>query len=91
MRLLKRLKVVVCLGKIAFDGLLGWARRTEVVGLRGGYIFAHGAEATLPSGLQIIASYHPSLQNTNTGKLTRAMFLKVFERAKELADVEDSL
>jgi uracil-DNA glycosylase len=86
MRLLKRLRVVVCLGKIAFDGLMGWARRTGVVGSRSGYIFAHGAEATLPNGLQVIASYHPSLQNTNTGKLTRAMFLEVFERAKVLAD-----
>jgi uracil-DNA glycosylase len=91
MRLLKKLKVVVCLGKIAFDGLLGWARRTEIMGSRGGYVFGHGVEATLPNGLQVITSYHPSLQNTNTGKLTRAMFLKVFERAKELADVEDSL
>src|SRR6202522_2823125 len=41
MRLLKRLRVVVCLGKIAFDGLMGWARRTGVVGSRSGYIFAH--------------------------------------------------
>jgi uracil-DNA glycosylase family 4 len=86
MRLLKRLKVVVCLGKIAFDGLMGWAQRTGIVGSRNGYVFAHGAEAELPNGLKVIASYHPSLQNTNTGKLTRAMFLKVFERAKELAE-----
>ena len=86
MRLLKQLRVVVCLGKIAFDGLLGWAQRTRVLSSRTGYIFAHGAETTLPNGLQVIASYHPSLQNTNTGKLTQAMFLKVFERAKELAE-----
>lgn len=86
MRLLKRLRVVVCLGKIAFDGLLGWAVRTGVVKSRGGYVFAHGAEYTLPNGLAVIASYHPSLQNTNTGKLTKAMFLAVFERARELAD-----
>ena len=86
MRLLKRLRVVVCLGKIAFDGLLGWAVRMNVVKSRGGYVFAHGAECTLPNGLAVIASYHPSLQNTNTGKLTKAMFLAVFERARELAD-----
>jgi uracil-DNA glycosylase len=85
-RLLKRLKVVVCLGKIAFDGLLGWAQRTGIVSARSGYVFAHGAEWTLPNGLKVIASYHPSLQNTNTGKLTRAMFLKVFQRAKALAE-----
>jgi uracil-DNA glycosylase len=86
MRLLKRLRVVVCLGKIAFDGLLGWAVRTNVVKSRSGYVFAHGAEYTLPNGLVVIASYHPSLQNTNTGKLTKAMFLAIFERARELAN-----
>lgn len=86
MRLLKRLRVVVCLGKIAFDGLMGWAVRTGVVKSRSAYVFAHGAEATLPNGLTVIASYHPSLQNTNTGKLTRAMFLQVFERAKQLTE-----
>ncbi len=91
MRLLKRLRVVVCLGKIAFDGLLGWAVRTGVVSSRSGYVFGHGVKAALPNGIQILASYHPSLQNTNTGKLTRAMFLSVFERAEALADQADSL
>jgi uracil-DNA glycosylase len=79
--------VVVCLGRIAFDGLLAWARRTGQLPARAGLSFAHGAEFTLPSGLKVIASYHPSLQNTNTGKLTRGMFLKVFRRARELADL----
>lgn len=88
LRLLKRLRVVVCLGKIAFDGLLGWAVRTEVIKSRGEYKFAHGAEYTLPNGLNVIASYHPSLQNTNTGKLTREMFLTVFIRARELAQLD---
>jgi uracil-DNA glycosylase len=48
----------------------------------------HGAEFTLPGGLIAIASYHPSLQNTNTGKLTRPMFLDVFKRARKLAGLE---
>ena len=52
---------------------------------RSSYTFAHGAEYTLPGGLIVIASYHPSLQNTNTGKLTRPMFLAVFKRARKLA------
>ncbi len=85
MRLLARLRVVVCLGKIAFDGLLAWAQRAGLVASRSGYTFAHAAEYTLPNGLAVLASYHPSLQNTNTGKLTRAMLLAVFERARELA------
>ena len=85
MRLLTGLRVVVCLGRIAFDGLLAHAVRTGKLTTRAGFVFAHGAEYELPGGLIAIASYHPSLQNTNTGKLTRAMLLKVFQRARQLA------
>ena len=85
MRLLKNLRVVVCLGRIAFDGLLAHLARTGKLTSRRGLVFAHGAEYELPGGLIAIASYHPSLQNTNTGKLTREMLLKVFKRARKLA------
>ena len=85
-RLLMHLRVVICLGKIAFDGLLAWAQRAGRIKSRAGYKFAHGVECGLPSGPAVLASYHPSLQNTNTGKLTRPMFLKVFRRARQLAD-----
>jgi len=83
--LLRDLRVVVCLGRIAFDGLLAHAQRTGKLNSRAGYTFSHGAEYTLPSGLQVITSFHPSLQNTNTGRLTRPMFLAVFLRARKLA------
>ncbi len=86
--LLKNLRVVVCLGRIAFDGLLAHARRTGNLPARSTLVFAHAAEYTLPSGLIVIASYHPSLQNTNTGKLTPPMFLAVFHRARILAGIE---
>ncbi|MGO8759522.1 MAG: uracil-DNA glycosylase [Terracidiphilus sp.] len=85
MRLLANLRVVVCLGRIAFDGLLAHAMRTGNLVGRAGFVFAHGAEYTLPGGLIAVASYHPSLQNTNTGKLTRKMLLDVFRRARKLA------
>jgi uracil-DNA glycosylase family 4 len=85
MGLLTNLRVVVCLGKIAFDGLLAHARRNGQVTSRSGFVFAHGAEFKLPNGLAVISSYHPSLQNTNTGKLRRPMLLSVFLRARELA------
>jgi uracil-DNA glycosylase family 4 len=88
LRLLVNLRVVVCLGKIAFDGLLAHARRSGKLPSRSGFAFAHGAEFTLPNGLAVIASYHPSLQNTNTGKLTRPMFLSIFKRARELAGLK---
>jgi uracil-DNA glycosylase len=90
MELLSNLRVVVCLGRIAFDGLLAHLRRrekrTEAPGLRTALRFAHAAEYKLPGGLTAIASYHPSLQNTNTGKLTQPMLLSVFRRARELAE-----
>ncbi len=88
MRLLARLRVVVCLGRIAFDGLLAHAQRAgngARLPSRSSYVFAHGAEYALPGGLIVIASYHPSLQNTLTGKLSRPMLLGVFRRARELA------
>jgi uracil-DNA glycosylase family 4 len=87
--LLTELRVVVCLGKIGFDGLLAHEVRMGRLARRSAYGFAHGAEYTLPGGLIALASYHPSLQNTNTGKLTRAMFLDVFRRARTLAGITD--
>jgi uracil-DNA glycosylase family 4 len=84
-RLLRSLRVVVCLGKIAFDGFIGHQMRAGNIPARAGFTFSHGAEYALPGGLTLIASYHPSLQNTNTGKLTRPMFLSVFMRARKLA------
>jgi uracil-DNA glycosylase family 4 len=90
-QLLRDLRVVVCLGKIAFDGFLAHRIRAGHLASRAGFKFGHGAEYALPGGLKLIASYHPSLQNTNTGKLTRAMLLGVFNRARELANGELSL
>ena len=87
MSLLTDLRVVVCLGRIAFDGLLGHVVRTGMMKTRAGFAFAHGAEHKLPGGLIAIASYHPSLQNTNTGKLPRPMLLKAFKRARKLAEL----
>lgn len=86
--LLGNLRVIVCLGRIAFDGLLAHEARIGESLKRSGFVFAHGAEYTLPSGRTVVASYHPSLQNTNTGKLTRPMLLAIFRRARKLADLE---
>jgi uracil-DNA glycosylase len=84
--LLPDLRVAICLGKIAFDGFLGYQLRAGRIQARAGFIFRHGAEYALPGGLTLLASYHPSLQNTNTGKLTRSMFLAVFNRARQLTN-----
>jgi uracil-DNA glycosylase family 4 len=83
---LKRLKVIVALGKIGFDAYLNYLRRGGLVKVRSLYEFGHGAKYQLPDGKVILASYHPSNQNTQTGKLTRKMFVDIFEQASRLAD-----
>ena len=83
---LQRLRVVVCLGKIAFDGFVAHLIRTGQIKKRGELQFGHGVEYRVPGNRWLLASYHPSLQNTNTGKLTKSMFLQIFRRARELAE-----
>jgi uracil-DNA glycosylase family 4 len=87
---LARLRVVVCLGKIAFDGYIAHLIRAGKLARRGDFHFAHGAEFEVEKGRSLLATYHPSLQNTNTGKLTAGMFLKIFQRARELASGPDA-
>ena len=82
---LKKVRVVVCLGKIAWDGFLAHQLAQGVIERRSVYTFSHGAEYTLPNGLRLLGCYHPSLRNTNTGRLNRPMFAKVFVRALELS------
>jgi len=86
--LLKKLRVVVALGRIGFDGYLNFLIAQGVISSRREYSFAHGAEHRLPNGVVLLASYHPSLRNTNTGRLDKAMFTKIFVRARELAGLE---
>jgi len=86
--LLPRVKVVVGLGKIAWDGYLAHLVRTGVIQRRAPYIFSHGAQYELPNGITLLGSYHPSLRNTNTGRLNRAMLLRIFMRARQLAGLD---
>jgi uracil-DNA glycosylase len=83
---LKRLGVIVALGRIGFDAYLNYLKRRGLIAGKGAYEFSHGAEYVLPDGRILLASYHPSNQNTQTGKLTKEMFRKIFKRARELAD-----
>jgi uracil-DNA glycosylase family 4 len=83
---LKNLRVIVCLGKIAFDGCVAHCIRSEHLPRRNGMAFHHGAEYKA-GGLHLLATYHPSLQNTNTGRLTADMLLRIFLRARELANL----
>jgi len=83
---LKNVKVVIALGKIGFDAYLNYLKRRSTLFNRGEYLFKHGASYRLPDGKVLLASYHPSNQNTQTGKLTREMFVKIFKEAARLAD-----
>jgi uracil-DNA glycosylase family 4 len=84
---LQRVRVVVCLGKIAWDGYLAHLLGLGIIERRSAYVFGHGAEYALPNGITLLGSYHPSLRNTNTGRLNRPMFTRVFLRAKDLAGI----
>jgi uracil-DNA glycosylase family 4 len=83
---LKNLKVVVALGKIGFDAYLNFLKRRDQLALRKDYVFRHGASYKMPNGKILLASYHPSNQNTQTGKLTKQMFVRIFQEAKLLVD-----
>jgi uracil-DNA glycosylase family 4 len=83
---LKRLKVIVALGRIGFEAYLNYSRRQGHLKSKKAYVFAHGAHYPMPDGRILLASYHPSNQNTQTGKLTREMLVGVFQQAALLAD-----
>lgn len=81
---LTSVKVVVVLGKVAFDAYLNYLKRRGEVKSKTGFAFGHGETYKLPDGRTLLCSYHPSLQNTLTGKLTEKMFLDVFKKAANL-------
>ncbi len=84
--LLKNLRVVVALGKLAFDVYLGILRDRGVIRARAPYVFGHNALFEITGSPVLIGSYHPSQQNTSTGKLTAPMLREVFERARGYLD-----
>lgn len=86
---LKDIKVVVALGRIGFDAYLNYLKRRQQLRRKAGYVFAHGAEYNMPNGVILLASYHPSNQNTQTGKLTEKMFTDIFKEAARLAGREE--
>jgi uracil-DNA glycosylase family 4 len=85
--LLKNVRVIVALGRLAFDVYLGILRDQGKIARRSGFVFAHDAAHRIGEGEPLlISSYHPSQQNTSTGKLTEAMFRAVFQRARRRLD-----
>lgn len=78
---LPKVTTVVALGRIAFDAYLQLVKQNGV-SLRPRPEFGHGSVATLPTGQTLLGCYHPSRQNTNTGRLTARMMDAVFRSAK---------
>ncbi len=90
-RLLSSVRVFLCLGRIAFDAYL---RSLEDLGApwpKPRPAFRHGGvwRSRDPRHPILVASYHPSRQNTNTGRLTRAMWRRVFAKCRALLDGSD--
>src|SRR5260370_35554612 len=72
---------VLALGKIAWDAYLEVLKQRGVIASRAAFQFAHGAEAELPGeGGRLFGVYHPSQQNTQTGRLTSTMYAQVLRR-----------
>jgi uracil-DNA glycosylase len=82
---LGRLRVLVALGAIGWDAILSYLERIGRAIPRPRPRFGHGAEWAPESGPTVLGTYHPSQQNTQTGRLTPGMIDAVFRRAVELA------
>jgi uracil-DNA glycosylase family 4 len=83
-RLLTQVRVIVCLGAFALDGL------ARLLGRRPRPKFAHGREFSLPDGTSVLCSFHPSQQNTFTRRLTVPMFDAIFARARALIEADST-
>jgi uracil-DNA glycosylase family 4 len=79
LRLLSNLRVILCLGRVAFGG---FCRIRSLAGLQ----FGHNVVHPIPNGQTLISSYHPSRQNTQTGKLKWKDWIGVFERIRRLSE-----
>jgi uracil-DNA glycosylase family 4 len=88
LELLREVRVVVALGRVAFDAAIAsiGLATNETARRQPRPPFKHGAEVMLAGGKRLIASFHPSQQNTFTGKLTEPMLDAIFTRAREIID-----
>jgi uracil-DNA glycosylase family 4 len=77
-------RAVLALGKIAWDAYLEILKLRGLIASRAAFHFAHGAEAELPGGgARLFGVYHPSQQNTQTGRVTPAMYAQVLRRIRQ--------
>ena len=81
--ILKKLKVIVTLGKVAFDNCIKLFKQKFNIDQK--FVFRHGKKQVLPNGLIILSSYHPSPRNVNTKLISNKMMVNLFKEAKKLA------
>ena len=80
---LKKLRVIVTLGKVAFDNCIKLYK--QKFNIKQKFIFKHGKTYLLPNGLILLSSYHPSPRNVNTKLISNKMMVNLFKKAKKLA------
>ena len=80
---LKKLKVIVTLGRVAFNNCTKLYK--QKFNIKKKFTFEHGKTQLLPNGLIILSSYHPSPRNVNTKLITNKMMVNLFKKAKKLA------
>jgi len=80
---LKNLKVIVALGKVAFDNCLKIYKKKYKINNK--FVFKHGKKYLLPDNITLIASYHPSPRNVNTKIISASMINQLFRKAKKIA------
>jgi uracil-DNA glycosylase family 4 len=84
-----RPKAILALGKIAWDAYLDMLKQDGLIASRAPYKFAHGAEVSFPfDGPHLFGIYHPSQQNTQTGRVTPAMYDKILLRIRDFLSVK---
>ncbi len=86
LELLTNVRLVVPLGRIGYESWLKASGWWHALAPGARPPFGHGDEAALPDGTMLLCAYHPSRQNTNTGRLTRSMWHSVFRRARRIVD-----
>ena len=82
---LKNLKVIITLGKIAFDNCIKFYKKNFLIKKK--LIFKHGAKFNLPDGKILISCYHPSPRNVNTKLISLKMMVNLFKKAKKISTV----
>ena len=82
---LKNLKVIVTLGRVAFDNCIKLYKKNYSINKK--FIFKHGAQYMLPDGKILIPSYHPSPRNVNTKLVSSKMMVDLFKKVKRISKV----